>query len=99
MPNSLGPDVKPLTIGHVDHGIECTCEERDCVKCLKAIDRRTQSTEECFNCPIADGMREPATAAPVFGLQLPDVWHRGQAGHLHLRHAQGPGAGQRLLLE
>ena len=55
MPNSLGPDVKPLTIGHVDHGIECTCEERDCVKCLKAIDRRTQSTDECFNCPIADG--------------------------------------------
>jgi len=55
MPNSLGPGIKPLTIGHVDHGIECTCEERDCVKCLKRIDRRTQSTDECFSCPIAEG--------------------------------------------
>ena len=55
MPNSLGPDVKPLTIGHVDHGIEATCDEKECVRCLKCIDRRTQSTDECFNCPIADG--------------------------------------------
>ena len=55
MPNSLGPDVKPLTIGHVDHGIEGTCEERDCVKCLKRIDRRTQSTDKCFSCQIAEG--------------------------------------------
>ena len=35
MPNSLGPDVKPLTIGHVDHGILGTQAERDCAQCLK----------------------------------------------------------------
>lgn len=55
MPNSLGPGVKPLTVGHVDHGILGTEEERTCARCLKCIDRRTQSTDECFNCPIAEG--------------------------------------------
>lgn len=55
MPNSLGPDIKPLTIGHVDTGVLATQEELDCAHCLKCIDRRTQSTDECFNCPIAEG--------------------------------------------
>ncbi len=55
MPNSLGPGVKPLTIGHVDHGILGTPAEQDCARCLKCIDRRTQSTDECFDCPIAEG--------------------------------------------
>lgn len=55
MESSLGPDIKPLRIGHVDEGIaqnECT---KNCVDCLNAITRRTQSTDECFYCPIADG--------------------------------------------
>lgn len=55
MPNSLGPNIKPLTIGHVDHGIMATPEECSCVHCLHAVDRRTQSTDECFDCPIAEG--------------------------------------------
>lgn len=55
MPNSLGPGVEPLVIGHVDHGILGTDKERDCAHCLKCIDRRTQSTDECFDCPIAEG--------------------------------------------
>lgn len=55
MPNSLGPGVKPLTIGHVDTGIMQESCHRDCVDCLRKIDRRTQSTDECFNCPIAEG--------------------------------------------
>lgn len=55
MPNSLGPGVEPLVIGHVDHGILCTDKERDYAHCLKCIDRRTQSTDECFDCPIAEG--------------------------------------------
>ena len=55
MPNSLGPGVEPLTIGHVDHGILGSQAEKDCAHCLKCIDRRTQSTDECFDCPIAEG--------------------------------------------
>lgn len=55
MPNSLGPGIRPLVIGHVDHGILGTEEEQDCARCLKCIDRRTQSTDECFDCPIAEG--------------------------------------------
>lgn len=43
------------SIGNVDDGI-CA---HDCEKCrvvaLKKVDRRTQSTDECFNCPIAEG--------------------------------------------
>ena len=31
------------------------CEHKECVNCLKCIDRRTQSTDECFYCPIAKG--------------------------------------------
>ena len=27
----------------------------DCIHCLKNIDRRTQSTDECFYCPIGEG--------------------------------------------
>lgn len=55
MPNSLGADIQPLVIGHVDHGIMATPEERGCVGCLHAVNRRTQSTDECFDCPIAEG--------------------------------------------
>lgn len=55
MPNSLGPGVEPLAIGHVDHGLLGTQAERDCAHCLQCIDRRTQSTDECFHCPIAEG--------------------------------------------
>lgn len=55
MESSLGSDRVPLRIGHVNEGIaqnECT---KNCVDCLNAITRRTQSTDDCFYCPIADG--------------------------------------------
>ena len=55
MPNSLGPDIPPLTIGHVDHGLLGTKGEQDCAQCLQRIDRRTQSTDQCFSCPIGEG--------------------------------------------
>ena len=32
-----------------------TCSNQCCAHCLKCIDRRTQSTDECFDCPIAEG--------------------------------------------
>lgn len=55
MESSLSGEQDPYSIGDVDHGL---CYN-DCEKCrvaaLKKIDRRTQSTDECFNCPIAEG--------------------------------------------
>ena len=55
MESSLGNDQEPMKIGNVYDGIMTTKKECDCVKCLHSIDRRTQSTDECFNCPIAEG--------------------------------------------
>ena len=55
MESSLGEEQPPLRIGHVNTGIGCSCEESNCIECLKKIDRRTQSTDECFYCPIAEG--------------------------------------------
>ena len=55
MESSLGTDIKPLRIGHVDIGIAQTECDKNCVDCLNAITRRTQSTDECYYCPIAAG--------------------------------------------
>ena len=55
MESSLGTKVKPMIIGHVNTGLAVSKEHKDCVNCLKCINRRTQSTDECFNCPIAKG--------------------------------------------
>ena len=43
MESSLGNEIKPLRIGHVDTGIATKCEEKECIKCLSAITRRSQS--------------------------------------------------------
>lgn len=55
MESSLGTSREPLRIGHVDEGIAQTECTKNCVDCLNAITRRTQSTDECFYCPIAEG--------------------------------------------
>lgn len=55
MESSLGTQQKPMRIGNVDDGVALKPEEKECVKCLKCIDRRTQSTDECFYCPIGEG--------------------------------------------
>lgn len=55
MESSLGGEREPLCIGNVYDGIEVTDEQKNCVQCLQAITRRSQSTDECFNCPIAEG--------------------------------------------
>ena len=55
MESSLGDDQVPYSIGDVDVGL-CQTECDKCrVDCLRKIDRRTQSTDECFYCPIAEG--------------------------------------------
>lgn len=55
MASSLGDKVKPIIIGNVEHGIYQTEEEKSFYKAMRAINRRTQSTDECFNCPVASG--------------------------------------------
>lgn len=55
MESSLGTDIKPLRIGHVNTGIAQTACDKKCVDCLNAINRRTESDDECFYCPIAAG--------------------------------------------
>lgn len=55
MESSLGNDQEPMIIGNVYDGIMTTEKQCSCVKCLWAVDRRTQSTDECFYCPIAEG--------------------------------------------
>lgn len=55
MESSLGPDIKPIIIGNVDTGIMTDANCRTCINKLKAVNRINQSTEECLNCPIAEG--------------------------------------------
>ena len=55
MESSLGTEIEPMRIGHVDTGIAQCKEHCDRVDCLNCITRRSQSTDECFNCPIAKG--------------------------------------------
>ncbi|MCT4686097.1 radical SAM peptide maturase, CXXX-repeat target family [Vallitalea sp.] len=46
---------KPLVIGSLEGGIGNTDEQQHTVDELTQITRRSQSTDECFNCPIASG--------------------------------------------
>ena len=55
MESSLGTDRDPYRIGDVDNGIGFTDEYQQKIKCLHCITRRSQSTDECFYCPIAEG--------------------------------------------
>lgn len=55
MESSLGTDQEPIIIGNVYDGIMTTQKQCDCVNCLHCVDRRSQSTDECFFCPIAEG--------------------------------------------
>ncbi len=56
--NSLGNNQPPYTIGNLADGIAINPIEQDRVKCLDCINRRTESTDECFYCPIASGCGE-----------------------------------------
>jgi radical SAM protein with 4Fe4S-binding SPASM domain len=50
MPSSIGDKQPILTCGHVDTGIE-----KNLLKEMQKITRRSQSSDECFYCPIAKG--------------------------------------------
>lgn len=55
LPSSLGDDQPPIYLGDVDHGLVTTEEEKECVRCMQCITRKSQSTDECYHCPIAQG--------------------------------------------
>lgn len=54
MKSSLGNDAPPLIVGSVDCIFD-TEEHKHTADCLLCITRRSQSTDECWNCPIAAG--------------------------------------------
>lgn len=55
MESSLGDSRPPMRIGSVFDGLGQNKCHMDCIHCLKSINRRTQSTDECFYCPIGEG--------------------------------------------
>lgn len=55
MESSLGDSREPFRIGNVYDGIAACQRHQDCINCLNNITRRSQSTDECFYCPIAEG--------------------------------------------
>lgn len=58
MKSSLGDDQPPLSFGDVWNGIGQTPEDAQWIKCLACVTRRTESSDECFYCPIAEGCAE-----------------------------------------
>ena len=55
MKSSLGDDQEPLVIGNVDIGIGNTEKFKNNIDMMKNINRRSQSSDKCFWCPIARG--------------------------------------------
>ena len=55
MESSLGTEQKPMVIGNLKEGIANSTHCQECLSCLKGITRKSQSTEECFSCPVAKG--------------------------------------------
>lgn len=55
MESSVADDVPAYIIGNIDDGINRKPEHCERIDCLKCVTRRSQSTDECFNCPIAMG--------------------------------------------
>lgn len=54
MESSVG-DTKPLSVGNIHTGLFQTIQEKENLKLISNITRRSQSTDECFYCPIAEG--------------------------------------------
>lgn len=55
MESSLGDDQKPLIVGNVDDGMLTKQEWCDTHCILTQTTRLSESTDECINCPIAEG--------------------------------------------
>lgn len=57
MPSSLNNKQIPLNIGSINNGIGSNETEQQNITLLSNITRRTQSSDECFYCPVASGCR------------------------------------------
>ena len=55
MESSIGNLREPLIIGDVFNGLMQKQCHKDCMECMSKITRRSQSTDQCFYCPIASG--------------------------------------------
>ena len=55
MGSSLNHEQEPYEIGDLENGIMNTPVHKERVEHLASITRRSQSTDECFNCPVASG--------------------------------------------
>jgi radical SAM peptide maturase (CXXX-repeat target family) len=55
MESSLGDDVPSPIIGDIESGIMKKDKYSELVSMMKSCTRRSQSTDECFYCPIASG--------------------------------------------
>ncbi len=55
LPFSLKEGCKPVTIGLIENGIGYSSEDIETISMLNKVTRRSQSTDECFYCPIASG--------------------------------------------
>lgn len=55
MKSSLGDDQVPLRIGDVENGIGMLANDCKNIGCMRCVTRSSQSTKECFECPIAQG--------------------------------------------
>ena len=60
MRSSLGDDQPPIVIGDCENGLYYNDEYKAVEKELNEVDRRTQSTDECFHCDIAAGCSDCA---------------------------------------
>lgn len=55
MEDSLAGQQEPYCIGDIKNGLCVRQCDKDRLACLTCITRRSQSTDECFYCPIAEG--------------------------------------------
>lgn len=55
MESSVGDKNPPYIIGNIEDGIGRKQEHCSRIDCFSCITRRSQSTDECWNCPIAQG--------------------------------------------
>lgn len=55
MESSLNNRQKAIKVGNIDTGYLSSLEEKENLKLISNITRRSQSTNECFYCPIAAG--------------------------------------------
>lgn len=54
MESSLNGEQEPVIIGNVNDGYVPHKCQQDCLNCFLLVDRRTQSTDQCFYCCIAE---------------------------------------------